>query len=267
MPEHNPKSETSLFLDAAKKAALEAGRIQMEHFGSETRIMKKSSDIDLVTQTDIDADKAIREIIQKEFPSHTIISEELETIDKGKEYVWYIDPVDGTNNFAHGYPQFCVSISLVHNSTRIVGVVYNAAADELFHAVRGDGAYLNDRRIRVSDIDSVKQSLVSSGFPYSRARFREPVLTRIAKIYDNAMGFRRSGSAAIDLCNVACGRADAYYELSIKPWDIQAGILIVEEAGGRSSTLEGRKIPFKECSILAANPLVFDRFLNLLKEK
>jgi myo-inositol-1(or 4)-monophosphatase len=211
----------------------------------------------------------IRERISKQFPSHDVLGEEQGLKDSGSEYRWYVDPLDGTTNFAHGYPVFCVSMALEHRSNgtgeRIAGVVYDPTRDELFSAEQGKGAQLNGVSIHVSKIALLKESLVATGFP-SRKRHQNPNIHFYHQITLHTHGVRRPGSAALDLCNVACGRFDGFWEFNLNPWDTAAGVLIIEEAGGKASRFDGAPFRIDSSETLASNGLIHNELLHEFRE-
>ena len=251
------------FLPAMVAIAREAGALVMEHFRRGLKIEYKG-DADLVTAADRASETLIRERIGKQFPSHDVLGEEQGLNDQGGEYRWYVDPLDGTTNFAHGYPVFCVSLALEQRSdvsARIAGVVYDPNRDELFSAAQGGGAQLNGQPIRVSKIAQLKDCLVATGFP-SHKRHKNPNIHFYHQITLRTHGVRRAGSAALDLCNVGCGRFDGFWEFNLNPWDTAAGVLIVEEAGGKVSRFDGSPFLLDSRETLASNGLVHEALLN-----
>lgn len=217
----------------AKQWAREAGALQLEYLNKKIKYDTKSTDVDMVTEVDLLCEKLIMGKIKEIYPLHGIISEEAGRSLHENEYVWIIDPLDGTNNYFHGYPVFAVSIALRKGNEPVLGVVYAPKQDEMFYAVKGKGAYLNDQAIKVSATDNLRISLLATGFPYDKAEDRQHNnLSIFTHIVPDIMGIRRSGSAAYDMCCAACGRLDGYWELKVKLWDIAAGELIVREAGG-----------------------------------
>jgi len=248
--------------------AREAGALLLPYFHQGLKIEYKG-DADLVTAADRAAEKLIRERITQQFPSHDVLGEEQGLNDQGSEYRWYVDPLDGTTNFAHGYPVFCVSIGLEHRAsgkgTRIAGVVYDPTRDELFSAEQGKGAHLNGKPIRVSKIAQLKECLLATGFP-SHKRHKNPNIHFYHQITLRTHGVRRAGSAALDLCNVASGRFDGFWEFNLNPWDTAAGVLIVEEAGGKVSRYDGSPFEIDSHETLASNGLVHDALLREFQE-
>jgi myo-inositol-1(or 4)-monophosphatase len=228
-------------------------------------ISSKSRPIDLVTEVDRACEALIVEALRRERPGDDVLAEEGGVhAGTGAAWRWIIDPLDGTVNFAHGYPCFCVSIGVERDGERRLGVVYDPLRDELFEAVRGAGARRNGRAIRVSEAGAVQQALLATGFAYDVHDSADDNLDRLVRAVKRAGGVRRDGSAAIDLCYVACGRFDGYWELKLHPWDVAAGILLVEEAGGRVSDLAGGAAPASGREILASNGRLHDDLIALL---
>lgn len=230
-------------LKLAVQAAHEAGRIQQQHAGKTHTISTKSSFSDLVTEVDGLCEAAIRGLIAQSYPDHAVLGEEEgEQGQQGAEYRWVVDPLDGTVNYAHGFPFYCVSIALEQRrpdgTERLLGVVYDATRDELFTAALGGGALLNGQPIRVSGTPTLKTpALLSTGFPYDPGDRRN--LGLLGRVLALGVPVRRPGAAALDLCYVACGRLDGYWEMGLKPWDSAAGSLIIQEAGGQVSGRHG----------------------------
>lgn len=248
----------------AKQAALAAGRFLKRNYDQKTKIEYKG-DIDLVTQKDRESQELIHKIIKDSFPEHSILGEEDLAVEKDKERLWLIDPIDGTTNFAHSLPIFCVSIAFLEKGVPLIGVVYIPLLDELFHAVRGNGAFLNNKQIHVSKKTELGKSLLATGFPYDRRESKVNNVDHFNNFIVRALCIRRMGSAAIDLCYTAAGRYDAFWELKLYPWDTAAGMLMVEEAGGKVTDFSGNPFdPFKkEC--LASNSLIHNQMLEILK--
>ena len=248
--------------------AREAGALLLNFFHQKLKIEYKG-DADLVTAADRASEALIRERIGKQFPSHDVLGEEQGLNDRGGEYRWYVDPLDGTTNFAHGYPVFAVSLALEHRSEkagkRIAGAVYDPSRDELFTAAEGQGAQLNGQPIHVSKVAQLKECLVATGFP-SHKRHKNPNIYFYHQITLRTHGVRRAGSAALDLCNVACGRFDGFWEFNLNPWDTAAGVLIVEEAGGRASRFDGSRFEIDSRETLASNGLVHDALLDQFRQ-
>ena len=232
-----------------------------------TRQIAYKGEIDLVTEADLGAEKRIIDTIRARFPDHTILSEEQGLTVGHSGYHWIIDPLDGTTNFAHGLTTCCVSIAVEKDNQPLIGIVWSLFTEELFSAVRGDGAFLNGRRLSVSDIGQVQGSLLVTGFPYNVKEIMAPVMNRFARCLEASQGVRRLGSAALDLCYVAAGRFDAFWEEQLHPWDTAAGHLIVTEAGGQVTDFNN--LPFEPGmkSILASNGRIHNRMLDLLDLK
>lgn len=232
-----------------------------------TRQIRHKGEIDLVTEADLGAEKRIIETIRASFPDHAILSEEQGVTPGGGGYRWIIDPLDGTTNFAHGLTTCCVSIAVVDGDGPLVGVVWSPFADELFAAVRGQGAALNGRRLSVSKIDRLKESLLVTGFAYNFKEILEPVMQRLTRSLQASQGIRRLGSAALDLCYVAAGRFEAFWEEQLNPWDVAAGHLMVMEAGGRVTDFDDQPFDPDMKSILASNGRIHTEMLKLLDLK
>lgn len=247
----------------ALEAARRAGELLREGFGSNQRFSLKSSRLDLVTEYDRAAEELIIQTIRARFPEHGLLGEEGSSWRTDAEYRWLIDPLDGTTNFAHGYPIFAVSIALAHGEELLLGAVYNPILDELFFAERGRGATLNGKPIRVSRIDKLGQALLATGFPYDPERIGSNLRLFERFIY-RAQAIRRDGSAALNLCYVACGRFDGFWELDLKPWDIAAGALIVREAGGKVTAFSGGELDLYGNEVLASNGLLHEELLAVL---
>jgi myo-inositol-1(or 4)-monophosphatase len=254
-------------LQTAIEAAKKAGTFLHESKGKELRIERKSSSIDLVTQVDTEAEKIIIDIIRNRYPDHIILGEEGGENRNISAFRWIIDPLDGTVNFTHGLPIYCVSIAVEQNGTIVAGVVYDPNTGELYTAERGKGAYLNGERIRVSDTDKLIDSLLITGFPYNIHENPDYAIERFIDFLTRAQGIRRLGSAAIDLCYIAAGRADGFWEVFLKPWDIAAGILLVEEAGGKVTDFSGNPIDVHSPRVLASNNAIHDQMLNVLRQR
>jgi myo-inositol-1(or 4)-monophosphatase len=262
------------FIPAMSAIAREAGALLMQYFQKHIKIEYKG-DADLVTAADRASEALIRERIQQQFPGHDVLGEEQGLNDQGSDYRWYVDPLDGTTNFAHGYPVFCVSLALEYRESevgaqgrqarRVAGVVYDPTRDELFSAEHGKGAHLNGSPIRVSQTARLKECLVATGFP-SHKRHKNPNIHFYHQITLRTHGVRRAGSAALDLCNVASGRFDGFWEFNLNAWDTAAGVLIVEEAGGKVSRFDGSAFKIDSSETLASNGLVHAALLQEFKE-
>jgi myo-inositol-1(or 4)-monophosphatase len=234
--------------------AREAGTLLMEYFHQRVKVEYKG-DVDLVTVADRKSETFIRERIRSQFPAHDVLGEEEGLVDRGSDYRWYVDPLDGTTNFAHGFPVFCVSMGLEHRGRRVAAVVYDPTRDEMFTAEEGNGAYLNRERIQVSKISNLAECLVATGFP-SHKRHKNPNIYFYHQITLRTHGVRRAGSAALDLCYVACGRFEGFWEFNLNPWDTAAGVLILEEAGGKVTDFRGGPFQIDSRETLATNGLV-----------
>jgi myo-inositol-1(or 4)-monophosphatase len=261
---HHPER----FLPAMSAIAREAGALLLQYFHQGLKIEYKG-DADLVTAADRASEALIRERISQQFPGHDVLGEEQGLNDQGSDYRWYVDPLDGTTNFAHGYPVFCVSMALEHRAgsvgTRVAGVVYDPTRDELFTAEQGRGAHLNGKGIHVSEAAQLKECLLATGFP-SHKRHKNPNIHFYHQITLRTHGVRRAGSAALDLCNVASGRFDGFWEFNLNPWDTAAGVLIVEEAGGKVSRFDGSPFEIDSRETLASNGLVHEALLREFAE-
>jgi myo-inositol-1(or 4)-monophosphatase len=257
--------DNSLFLRTAVKAAKEAAGIHRRYFNKDSAVRAKSTHFDLVTRADIEAEQAIADIIKADFPDHNLIAEENQYEKTPSPYSWIIDPLDGTNNFAHGLPVFSVSIALAKQDELLAGTVYDPLRDELFTAVLGGGAYLNSQKISVSANKELTQSLLITGFYYDRSRAMKRTLDDIHTFFTKGiMGLRRFGSAALDLCYVACGRADGFWEFMLNPWDFAAGTLILREAGGTVTDNHGRKRGLAPGYVTASNGLIHAQMLDVV---
>jgi myo-inositol-1(or 4)-monophosphatase len=250
----------SEFVPAMEAIAREAGALLMEYFRQHVKIEYKG-EADLVTVADRKAEILIRERIQSRWPAHEILGEEQGLAETGSDYRWYVDPLDGTTNFAHGFPVFCVSLALEHKGKRVAGVIYDPTRDELFAAELGSGAFLNGQPIQVSKTASLAESLVATGFP-SHKRHQNPNIFFYHQITLKTHGVRRAGSAALDLCCVACGRFDGFWEFNLNPWDTAAGVLIVEEAGGRVTDFHGGAFQINSRETVASNGLIHAALLG-----
>jgi myo-inositol-1(or 4)-monophosphatase len=244
------------YLEAAMEIAQEAGKILREEFERPAQITYKG-DVDLVTQADKRSEDAIVTRLTKYFPEHSIAAEEGTGHESGSEFRWHVDPLDGTTNFAHGYPCFSVSIALAQRGALLAGVVYNPFYDELFAAARGGGATLNGKRIFVSRVDALATSLLCTGFPVHK-RLANPNIHYYWDFTLRSHGVRRDGSAALDLASVAAGRFDGFWEFGLKPWDTAAGVLLIEEAGGKVSNFAGQPYELGGPVVLATNGLIHE---------
>jgi len=259
-------AEATRILELAERLAREAGRLQRESYEGEFEVHTKSAVIDLVTDVDRACERLIVDAIQAERRGDAILAEEGGgTDDPDAEWRWVIDPLDGTANYAHGYPRFCVSIGIEQRGVATVGVIYDPLLDELFSAVRGRGATLNDRPLQVSAETRLDHAMLATGFAYDVHRSVEDNLDHFSAFVKAARAIRRDGSAALDLCYVAAGRLDGYWELKLQPWDVAAGLLIVEEAGGRTSDFSGHQSCTSGRLTVASNDHLHEAILNLLQ--
>src|SRR2546421_2658889 len=254
-------------LNFAIQTARDAGRVLAEKFGRAIQITNKG-DIDLVTEADLASERLIVERIRSYHPRHSILSEEAGDViaieGEQSEYKWIIDPLDGTTNYAHGYPAFCVSVALERDGRVEMGVIYDPLRDEMFAAERGEGATLNGRRIRVSDVEEINNAMLCTGFPYN-VREMGDFARHFYNFIMHAQAVRRDGSAALDLAYVACGRFDGFWEEGLRPWDVAAGVILIEEAGGRVSYYDGSPFNIYTPPILASNGLVHEAMMRVLQ--
>jgi myo-inositol-1(or 4)-monophosphatase len=254
----------------AMRAARAAGKVHLARL-LKTSISYKANAIDLVTEADREAEAAVIGVIRRSFPDHAVLGEESgasagRSDDRGNEHRWIIDPLDGTTNFAHGYPQFCVSIGYERRGRIEFGVVYDALKKECFTARRGHGACLNGEPIRVSKTPRLATALLGTGFPYDRRERRQFYLCFWESFMVRTQGVRRTGAAALDLCYVACGRCDGFWEFGLKAWDVAAGSLIVEEAGGRVTNMDGTRLDLDGRRVLATNRRLHRAMVNAIAE-
>ncbi|HKW66219.1 MAG TPA: inositol monophosphatase family protein [Terriglobales bacterium] len=252
--------ERPQFVPAMAEIAREAGALLMGYFHRRVKVEYKG-DVDLVTEADRASEALIAKRIRERWPGHNIMGEEGTRTEQGSEYRWYVDPLDGTTNFAHGYPVFCVSLGLEHKDERVAAVVFDPTREEMFSAEKGGGALLNGQAIQVSSIGNLAECLVATGFP-SHKRHKNPNIFFYHQITLKTHGVRRAGSAALDLCDVACGRFDGFWEFNLNPWDTAAGVLIVQEAGGRVSRFDGQPFRIDSRETLASNGQVHEALLR-----
>jgi myo-inositol-1(or 4)-monophosphatase len=255
--------ELAGLLAAAKRAAREAGALQKAKVNTSFTVEYKS-EIDLVTEVDKKCEEIVVGVLHGDFPDHDIMAEEGSAKRKDSPFKWIIDPLDGTTNFAHGYPLFCVSIALEYRSEVMLGVVYDGLHDELFHAIRAGGAFLNDRPIRTSLTSTIRKALLTTGFAYNLRTAADNNLEHFRNMLMNAQAVRRDGVAAIDLCYAACGRTDGFWELNLFPWDVAAGTLVLTEAGGRVTRFNGSVYSIYDKDICATNGKIHDEVIKVL---
>jgi myo-inositol-1(or 4)-monophosphatase len=254
----------SEFVSAIEAIAREAGELLMGYFARRVPIEYKG-DVDLVTEADRASEALIMDRIQARFPRHDVLGEEGARRETGSDYKWYVDPLDGTTNFAHGFPVFSISLGLEHKGQMIAGVVYDPARGEMFAAEKGSGAYLNQRRMHVSKTTDLSESLLATGFP-SHKRHKNPNIHFYHQITLRTHGVRRAGSAALDLASVASGRFDGFWEFNLNPWDLSAGVLLVEEAGGQVTGFFGQPFRLADRDVVATNGLIHADLLREFKE-
>lgn len=253
------------FLEVAVETAREAGAMLRAEFSRPKRISYKG-EVDIVTESDRRSEAMIVGRLRRHFPEHAIIAEEgSNSAAAESRYCWHVDPLDGTTNFAHGYPCFAVSIGLTEDGEPIAGAVFNPVADEFFTAARGEGAYLNGKPIRVSSVEKLAHSLVATGFP-THQRKRSANMEYYWEFTLRSHGVRRDGSAALDLCSVACGRFDAFWEFRLNSWDTAAGMLLVREAGGMVTDLAGRSYRPGGFDMLASNGRIHEEMRDIATE-
>ena len=254
-------------LNIAVKAARRAGSIIIRAAvdGTALEVRAKNAN-DFVTQVDRAAERAVIEIVRRAYPGHAILAEESGILEGAQaEYRWIIDPLDGTTNFIHRFPQYCVSLAVQHRGTIAHAAVYDPGKNELFTASRGRGAYLNERRIRVSHCRRLQEALVGTGFPFKELSRLEPYVAQLRTMITSTAGVRRAGAAALDLAYVAAGRLDAFWEMGLSAWDMAAGALLIREAGGLVGDFSGEQHYLETGDIVAATPKVFPQLLQALR--
>jgi len=253
-------------LNIAVRAARKAGSIinRASLSGGALNVRSKRAN-DFVTQVDGAAEEAVMEIVRKSYPDHGFIAEESGETKPDAEYVWIIDPLDGTTNFIHGFPQYAVSIAVQHRGALAHAVIYDPTKNELFTASKGGGAFLNDRRIRVSKCQRLDEALVGTGFPFKELSRLDLYMKQLQVFMSKSSGVRRAGAAALDLAYVACGRLDAFWELGLSPWDMAAGALLIAEAGGLVADPSGEQDFMQSGDICAATPKIFPLVLEAMR--
>jgi myo-inositol-1(or 4)-monophosphatase len=256
--------ENKEFKKIAVQAVLKAGEILKKNRGRIKKVDYKGK-INIVTEIDLLSEKTILEIIKKSFPDHSLLTEESKEQKTESIYKWIIDPLDGTTNYAHDFPSYCISIALEKEGKIILGVVYNPLLDELFTAEMGKGAFLNKRRIQVSSTKSLSKSFLATGFPYDIRESRVTNLDHFANFAVRSLAIRRAGSAALDLCYLAMGRFDGFWELKLSPWDTAAATLLVKESGGKVTDFEGGKYSIYGKHLLATNGKIHKQMIEVLK--
>ena len=256
--------ETEKLIEIAKEAAFEAGEIQMANFGRPKEISHKQCEFDLVTNVDKMSEKKILEIIKSNFSDHAFLAEQGGvTGNNNSDYTWIIDPLDGTTNYAHNFPHFAVSIGLFYKNQPFLGVVYDVFKNEMFWAVKDSGAFLNDEPIRVSEINELKRSLLATGFPANKLAV-EKNIEYFRSFLPRVQAIRRPGSAALDICYTACGRLDGFWEMALSPWDVAAGICIVQEAGGMVSNFYSDDFDINVKNIIASNGKIHQQIKDVI---
>ena len=257
--------DSDKYLSIAVEAGRQAGNLLLD-YSSKQREIRFKGEAELVTDADTASEQLIVQVITDHFPNHAILAEEGSGNDAESDFNWLIDPLDGTTNYAHGFPVYCVSIALQYQRRTVLGVVLNPVLDELFTASAGEGAYLNGEKIKVSGQHELKLSLLATGFPYDKADSERDNIGYFAAFTKRVRGIRRAGSAAMDLVYVACGRLDGFWEIKLKPWDIAAGALIVAEAGGQATELSGKDPDIFVGDIVASNGLIHRDILSVIEE-
>lgn len=251
------------FKKVAVDTCLKAGELLKKSLGKVNKI-KYKGEINLVTEVDHKSEDLIVTQLTLIFPTHSILSEEREKIERGSAYKWIVDPIDGTTNFAHGLPIFCVTVALEYEGEVILGVIYNPNLDELFVAEKHKGAFLNNKKISVSATEKLQTSLLATGFPYDIRTSKNNNLNHFANFAVRAQAVRRAGSAALDLAYSACGRFDGFWEFKLAPWDCAAGILLVQEAGGKVTDYKGNTIDIYKGEILGSNGKIHQEMTEVL---
>ena len=255
--------EIEIIRKVALRAAKEAGAILREGL-EQARTIEYKGDKNIVTDVDRRSEEAIAALVRRELPGHSLVSEEGTRLQGNSGYCWFVDPLDGTTNYAHGYPCFSVSIGVEKDGELVYGVVYDPTLEEVFTAERGEGAFLNGKRLRVSAVSRLSNSLLATGFPPDVATADENNLNHFENFIKQAQAVRRPGSAALDLCYVAAGRFDGFWELRLNAWDVAAGALLVTEAGGRVTDLRGQPFRLSKPQIVANNGLIHEEMLAVL---
>ncbi len=263
-----------MFLETAIEAAQIGGKIIMDNLTSQERQqISRKQKFDFVTKVDHMSEKAILDFIRTRHPYHGFLAEESGGTIEKQGYLWLIDPLDGTKNYIHGFPMFAVSIALMHDGDLIAGAIFDPVRNEMYHAEKNKGAFLNSKPIKVSDTQDFSRCLLATGFPFRAKHLTETYCEAFKKLFHEASDFRRAGSAALDLAYLACGRIDGFWEVTLNPWDIAAGTLLIEEAGGKVTDLWGKSTHLQCGHVVASNGLIHTRitsvagdvFANLVK--
>jgi len=244
-------------------AAYHAGQILYNYYGRLENIQKKGV-IDLVTEADVESEKAVKQIIQSHFPDHGFIAEESGIVQTQTPFQWIIDPLDGTTNYAHQIPIFAVSIAFAQKGQPLVGIVFNPISQELFTAIKGEGARLNGKKIGISQTKHISESILVTGFPYNLRDIIDPLIIRFTKCLKTAQAVRRLGAASVDLCYVASGRFEGFWEQNLKPWDTAAGMLIAEEAGAQITNFSNQPYHYDMPEIAATNGFIHQDLIKCL---
>lgn len=256
------------YLTIATRAARLAGRVILRNLPRLGRIkVERKGHNDFVTAVDREAERVIVDTLAGAYPQHGFLAEESGDSGGGGEWRWIIDPLDGTTNFIHGYPQFAVSIALQRSGAMMAAVVLDPLRDEIFTAARGEGAYRNDRRLRVSHTRALEQALIATGFPHSAGARLEEFLGLMRALLPRCHSLRRAGAAALDLAHVASGQLDGFWEMGLQPWDMAAGALLVEEAGGRLADFDGNENFLNTGSVVCGTPEVFQQLLTVIQNE
>ena len=256
--------KVDFMIDDLIQISKEAGELIRNNFGKAHSIEFKTNELNLVTETDKASEKLITDFIKKKYPKHGILAEEGSEVNKSSEYLWVVDPLDGTTNFAHGLPIFSVSIGVQKNGETIAGVVYDVMRDIIYYAEKNSGSYENEKRINVNKNENLGHGMLVTGFPYDIRENPDKAFERFIAFLKHARGIRRLGSAAIDFCSVANGVFDGFWEVSLHPWDLCAGKLIVEEADGLVTDFDGNPIDIFAKRILATNKVIHQKMIDVM---
>ena len=249
-------------LEIAERACVAGGKVALKYFQSDFEVRHKGK-IDLVTDADVECERKIKSVISEEFPNHAFLGEESGSHGSSR-HVWVIDPIDGTTNFVHGVDYFCHSVALVKDSSIVCGAVYNPVHKKLYKAYSGKGAFLNGKRISVSGVGKLIDSLIVTGFPYEASGHEDKTINAVSSLRGNCQGVRRFGAAALDFCMVADGSCDGFFEYFLNPWDVAAGIIIAREAGGKVTDINGSEATPNSGHFLASNSLLHEQIKSHL---
>ena len=250
----------------ASQAVLAAGALQKERYGQDVAVEHKG-EIDLVTEVDRACERVILELLRSRFPDHDVVTEETDLARRGSRFVWYVDPLDGTTNFAHGYPFFCASVALTRDGELLAGAIFDPIKQELFSTERGAGAHLNGRRLEVSSASELLNSMLVTGFPYDLRSDVQNKLRLFNRFIGEARAIRRDGAAALDLCYLAAGRIDGFWEENLHLWDILAGTLLIQEAGGRVTRFDGAPLGLRADEVLATNGRLHEPMMAIIRSE